>query len=330
MEVLTKTIVKKIIIFLAILGLSFFNVNAAKDKPSTAEYLEDDYQKNKRLADQGNAYAQLKIHENYLLGVVVESDLEKAIFWLKKSAESGNATAQKRLGDSYKDGEPKGYISEDQLKAVEWYKKSAQQGNEMAQYQLGRMYLHGSTIPKDFSESFKWLKKSSDQNIRPASKFYIAMLYESGDVTFKKDAKKSSEWLRKSADQGYADAQFFLGLNYMLGSGVLENRKKTVYWYKKAVAQGHPGAQYALSMFYDRGWVVDKDYSEAFRLRTLASDQGEDEAHGALAGMYIYGVGTNKDMSKAKGLIEKAFESNNIDIRDRAAKTWKEFELWKY
>jgi len=46
--------------------------------------------------------------------------------------------------------------------------------------------------------------------------------------------------------------------------------------------------------------------------------------------MYIYGVGTNKDMSKAKGLIEKAFESNNIDIRDRAAKTWKEFELWKY
>ena len=46
--------------------------------------------------------------------------------------------------------------------------------------------------------------------------------------------------------------------------------------------------------------------------------------------MYIFGKGVEKDMKKAKELIEKSYESNNPDIKERAKKKWEEFELWKY
>ncbi|MDL1959246.1 MAG: hypothetical protein LWX01_06035 [Deltaproteobacteria bacterium] len=37
------------------------------------------------------------------------------------------------------------------------------------------------------------------------------------------DYAEAVKWFRKAAEQGYADAQFFLGLMYAQGEGVLQS-----------------------------------------------------------------------------------------------------------
>ena len=52
-------------------------------------------------AEQGEAKAQTNLALMYLKGEGVSSDQEKAIYWLRKAAEQGLATAQYMLGWSY-------------------------------------------------------------------------------------------------------------------------------------------------------------------------------------------------------------------------------------
>lgn len=78
--------------------------------------------------------------------------------------------------------------------------KLAQQGNADAQLYLGMMYEMGQGVPKDFT--------------------------------------KSVEWFRKSALQGKVNAQQSLGTMYSLGSGVPQDYVRAYMWYNLAAAQG--------------------------------------------------------------------------------------------
>ena len=73
----------------------------------------------------------------YYLGKGVQKDYTKAAYWMKKSAEQGNAEAQRILGSMYHDG--KG-VSKDDKQAAYWLKKATVQGDKVAQ-QLLRTYF---------------------------------------------------------------------------------------------------------------------------------------------------------------------------------------------
>ncbi len=57
-------------------------------------------------------------------------------------------------------------VPKDEVVAVNWFRKSADQGNAQAQRNLGSMYEYGRGVPKSETEAVNWYRKSADQEMR--------------------------------------------------------------------------------------------------------------------------------------------------------------------
>ena len=69
----------------------------------------------------------------------------------------------------------------------------------------------------------------------------------------------SFEGTKRAAEQGDADAQYSLGLFYILQQDYKQGKE----WYEKAANQGHADAQAGLSGLYYLGLGVRQDYQKA-------------------------------------------------------------------
>jgi TPR repeat protein len=114
---------------------------------------ESEFERTSRLANDGNALAQLNLGLMYRNGEGVPQDNKLAVKWYTMSAEQGHAKAQYNLGLMY--ASEKG-VSHDDKEAVRWYRLSAEQGYADAQYNLGVMYYNGEGVPQDYKEAHAW------------------------------------------------------------------------------------------------------------------------------------------------------------------------------
>ena len=106
------------------------------------------------------------------------------------------------------------------------------------------------------------------------------------------------EW-RPLAEQGNADAQYFLGLMYGEGQGVLQDYAMALQWWRKAAEQGHATAQYFLGLVYDEGQGVPQDDAKARQWWRKAAEQGNPKAQYNLGVMYSNGQGVTQDYVQA-------------------------------
>ncbi len=60
---------------------------------------------------------------------------------------------------------------------------------------------------------------------------------------FGNSKEEAVKWYRKAAEQGVAEAQCNLGLCYLDGNGVAQNKVKGVMWLRKAAEQGNAEAK---------------------------------------------------------------------------------------
>ena len=104
---------------------------------------------------------------------------------------------------------------------------------------------------------------------------------------------------KAKADQGDAQAQYNLGVMYMIGIGVVKDEVEAVEWFRKAADQGDALAQYNLGLMYDNGNGVVKDEVEAVKWYRKAADQGDADAQFNLGKMYAAGRGVVKDEVEA-------------------------------
>lgn len=196
----------------------------------------------RKAAEQGDASAQYSLGLCYEDGQGVSKSLSDAVHWYRKAAEQGVSNAQGLLGDCYYKG--KG-VSQDYIQAVYWFQKSAEQGNASAQLFLGLCYYQGKGISQSYSQAVYWFKKSAEQGLADAQSILSGCYYEGKGVS--QDYSQAVYWSRKSAEQGDAFAQTRLGLCYENGEGVLCDKSKAIYWYKKAADQGNSYAIKALN-----------------------------------------------------------------------------------
>jgi len=68
----------------------------------------------------------------------------------------------------------------------------------------------------------------------------VAKLYESENNY---EPSLVVEWYKKSAINGNAEAQFQLGLLYIDGEMMIENREEGMFWVEQAAEQGHERAK---------------------------------------------------------------------------------------
>ena len=108
------------------------NIEATKD--SSEQIISSDNQKNN--VSEKNAIDQYNLGLMYANGEGVKQDYFKAVEWIQKAAEQGNAEAQNKLGFMYEKGQG---VEQDYIKAVEWYQRAAEQGHAEAQFNLDRL-----------------------------------------------------------------------------------------------------------------------------------------------------------------------------------------------
>jgi len=159
------------------------------------------------LAKRNNAVAQLLLGYLYY-GGDDKTTAKTSEYWLKKSAQNGNAEAVALLASTnFKIGsinsEP-GY-----RKSLTLTLKAANKGSAEAQRSLACAYAHGETVPQDD----------------------IKMIY----------------WDEKAAKQGLAESQNDLALMLLSGIGGEINVEEAIYWYQASAAKNYnvPYAEWA-------------------------------------------------------------------------------------
>ncbi len=202
-----------------------------------------------------------------------KGDVERAVSYFKKSAEFGNAKAQRMLGDCYFWGEG---IREDKREAVKWYLLAAGQGDAEAQRILGDCYSWGEGIREDKSEAVKWYRLAAEQGDAEAQRILGACYYFGTGI--REDKQEAVKWFRLAAGQGYVEAQRWLGDCYFFGNGVGKNKREAVNWYFLSAKKGNAEAQRRLGACFYFGHGVAKNRQEAIRWYRLAAEQGNSVA----------------------------------------------------
>ncbi|MDP6088531.1 MAG: tetratricopeptide repeat protein, partial [Nitrospinota bacterium] len=156
---------RKNILFLSLLSLFLATTSASADfAAGVAAYNRGDFKtafkEFRRLALQGNAFAQYNLGLMYAKGRGVAQDYAQAVTWYRKAALQGNALAQSNLGFMYENGRG---VAQDYALAVKWYRKAALQGFARAQSNLGVMYDKGQGVAQDYVQAHMWFNLAASR-----------------------------------------------------------------------------------------------------------------------------------------------------------------------
>ncbi|NCB75025.1 MAG: sel1 repeat family protein [Clostridia bacterium] len=159
----------------------------------------------KKLAEDGDSYAQHLLGKLYRDGIAVISDWVEAQYWFAKAANQNVAVSQYALGKLCLTNDVEVRDTEQGLR---WLKAAAQNGSHYAAYRLAKEYLKGEITEKNVPEALEYLSRGA-QDGNPFAQYMLGKLYLTGKEV-PADKEQALYWLTLSADRGNQYAQFFL------------------------------------------------------------------------------------------------------------------------
>ena len=87
------------------------------------------------------------------------------------------------------------------------------------------------------------------------------------------------ELVQYAAEAGDAEAQYNLGMRYIIGRDVAPDDRQAVMWLQKAAEQGNVAAQYNIGNMYEQGKGVIPDIAKALMWYRKAAEQGHKWVH---------------------------------------------------
>ena len=176
-----------------------------------------------QLAESGDAGAQLELGLAYRDGLDgLKANPRTALYWLKRSAQGGNAYAADQLANAYAQGD--GTAADPEL-ARRWWQAAARDGNADAKRHLGQSrpgaldtmlsVLTGKTFREQAHPALLARAEAGD----PGAQYQVAMRYRDGAWGFPRDAARSGEWLRRAAASGSALARQALAGHQTVAQG---------------------------------------------------------------------------------------------------------------
>ena len=109
-------------------------------------------------------------------------------------AELGDATAQKRLGEMYEQGQS---VPQDYTLAALWYRRAADQGSKIAQWLLGTMYQTGNGVQRDYVQAHMWYNLSAARGWEPAVIARVALEREMTRAQIAQAQNLARDWRPK-------------------------------------------------------------------------------------------------------------------------------------
>jgi TPR repeat protein len=111
------------------------------------------------LAEGGDVAAMRNLGHLYRWGQGVERDIQQAMHWYRRAAETGFARAQANLAAIYLQGDEG--VAVDYAEARKWFEAAAKQGHAVAQYNLGLMYELGLGVEKNEAVALGWYNNAA-------------------------------------------------------------------------------------------------------------------------------------------------------------------------
>ena len=151
---------------------------------------------------------------------------------------------------------------------------------------------YGVTPDKD--KALHWLKKSV-KGENPSACLQVGLYYY---YTVKTEAayKKAFELFTDAYNLGENEAIINIGLCYLQGNGVKEDKKEAVKCFKTAAEKYSSGVAYHnLGICYENGFGVRKDYKKAIEMYGKAVENGEKAGLEGIKNVYLK---MGKDKSK--------------------------------
>ena len=138
-----------------------------------------------------------------------DKDWKKAIWWLTRLADKGDAAAKFKLGKIYAAGESGEDEPTAKFFAKMWYEDAANAGYNDAQHNLALLHYQGYFGDVDYESAFKWMNQSA-QSGDSESQFIAGVMYYNGEGV-EQNQQAGLELIRKAALQGNEEAQEVLG-----------------------------------------------------------------------------------------------------------------------
>ena len=214
-----------------------------------------------------------------------KKDYKNALFYYRMAAEMNMPDAIERMAEAYL-GDELG-LEKDEKTAIKLFKRAAKLGNAAAQYNLGMAYAcgyYGVTPDKD--KALHWLKKSA-KGENPMACVQVG-LYYFYTVATKSAYKKAFELFNEAYRLGEEQAIINIGLCYLQGKGIKENKKEAVKCFKIAAEKQNSGVAYHnLGICYENGFGVKKDYKKAIEMYGKAVENGEKAGLEGIKNVYV-------------------------------------------
>eukprot|EP00128_Syssomonas_multiformis_P005543 Colp12_sorted_trinity150504_noHs@9085 len=197
--------------------------------------------------------------------------------------------------------------------AAQLFMEGAESNYARAQFNLGLCYEQGKGVPKDIHIAAEHYARAAKQGHSKAQ-FQIAMLLAQGLLETKNPWPKALKLLELAASKGLNNAQTYLGLCYLYGSGVEQQPSKGLALLSAAAEQNDPVALYSLGTLHESGTVVSKDLAHAAFLYERAAALGHSDAAYNLAVFYENGTGVRaRSATQAAKWYKKAARLGNRD-----------------
>lgn len=251
----------------------------------------------------------------YFLGDGLPKNLGKAIWWLKRAADYGNAEAMYILGEIYLHAKNKHddvwFVRDDEIfkdlnAAFYWFNRCF----DVCQDKLrGKLYLYGIEIENNEDSAFE-LFTESVQCLNYSQKMYkLGMKYIYGT---KKDFDKGIYWLKRAADHLNDDAILELGKIYLHGTIKEIDVNQAAWWFEKITDFSKLNSKLIDEMIYKYryGENIEKNIDTAIYWYKKLADIGNIQAMHELSKIYRYGEGVEKNLSEAIKWLDMAFRTN--------------------
>lgn len=204
-------------------------------------------------AESGNAEAQWEVGALFEVGLngpdgatLVRRNPQAAVFWYRRSAQAGNASAQINLGNCLSTGRG---VCRDDAEALRWYKRALRQGDSCAANNIATIYRDRG----DESRALLWYKRAVSQGDDDAWVEVGKRLYAGIGSTA--DAIEAVRCFRKAiaskniTQAGREEAMFHLGIAYYEGRGVRRSPSRAIKWLCKSNQDGdRPKAEELVGM----------------------------------------------------------------------------------
>ena len=233
-------------------------------------------------------------------------DASDLIRELRRSAASGDATAEFLLGEAYQQGlgVPRS-LSEN----LRWYAEAAHAG-------AAQPTTASNQTPRSYAQALLAYRQAADSGEKTAE-LYLGLANDLGNG-MPIDSAQAANWYRKAAAQGSTSAACNLGELYLYGRGVPKDSVEAAHWLERAAARGSAVAQYALGQMYRDGKGVAQDDVIAAQWLEDAAKRGNAPAQVTLSSMYASGNGVAGSTAKAYMWINLA-AARDARLRDSRA-----------